>query len=405
VDIKKTLVCGIISLGILIGSSGISLAQNATYTVKSGDTFWKIANKYGVSTLSVMNANNANENTILHPGQKITIPLGNKKFHTVVKGDTYWSISQQYGVPFTTLLMANNATNNSWLSVGDKVIIPEEEKSYATYTVQAGDSFYRISQKLGISLHSLMSFNGANEHTVLYVGQKIKVPLATQPPAASKPYVTYQNYTVQKYDTPWAISKKFGIPFAELLKANNLNESSYLNIGDVIKIPVHHVPIKSTPGSQYGEHLDWWTEAQYVIPLDADFEVVDFYTGKSFKARRTTGALHADCETLSWADTNTMKSIWGGNFSWQRRPVLIKINGRKIAASATAMPHAGNDGVAADAWASWRSGDYGAGTNYDYIKNNGMDGHFDIHFLNSTRHKDGRVDTDHQKQINIAAGR
>jgi len=31
-----------------------------------------------------------------------------------------------------------------------------------------------------------------------------------------------------------------------------------------------------------------------------------------------------------------MKEIWGG-FSWVRRPVIIKYNGRKIAASMTAM--------------------------------------------------------------------
>jgi hypothetical protein len=99
-----------------------------------------------------------------------------------------------------------------------------------------------------------------------------------------------------------------------------------------------------------------------------------------------------------------MKEIFGGSFSWTDRPVLIKVNGRKIAASMSGMPHAGNDAAAAAAWTSWRSGDYGAGTNFDWIKNNGMDGHFDIHFLNSTRHVDGQVDPTHQANVKIAAG-
>ena len=30
------------------------------------------------------------------------------------------------------------------------------------------------------------------------------------------------------------------------------------------------------------------------------------------------------------------------------------------------------------------------GINFDYIKGNGMDGHFDIHFAGSTRHMDGK---------------
>jgi hypothetical protein len=39
-----------------------------------------------------------------------------------------------------------------------------------------------------------------------------------------------------------------------------------------------------------------------------------------------------------------------------------------------------------------------------YITNNNFDGHFDIHFLNSTRHVDGKIDRYHQEKIKIAAG-
>ena len=241
---------------------------------------------------------------------------------------------------------------------------------------------------------------------------QIKIPGTTsstvitpqQPTTSSKPYITYTNYTVQKGDILWNIANKFGITLPELLKANNLNESSWVNIGDILKIPVHNIPVKSTPGSKYGEALDWWTEAQYVIPVGTNFEVVDFNTGKSFKARRTTGANHADCETLTLADTKIMKEVWGGSFSWTSRPILIKVNGRKIAASMSAMPHAGNDAAPAAVWTSWRSEGYGAGTNFDWIKNNGINGHFDIHFLNSTTHKDGEINVKHQQNARIAAG-
>jgi hypothetical protein len=191
---------------------------------------------------------------------------------------------------------------------------------------------------------------------------------------------------------------------SELLRANNLTESSWVNIGDVLKIPVHNIPVKATPGPQYGEALDWWTEAQYLIPVGSDFQVVDFNTGKSFNVRRTTGANHADCETLTLADTNIMKEIWGGSFSWTSRPILIKYNGRQIAASMSSMPHAGNDAAAAGLWTSWRSEGYGAGTNFDWIKGNGIDGHFDIHFLNSTAHNTGLVNVSHQLNVKTAAG-
>jgi hypothetical protein len=39
-----------------------------------------------------------------------------------------------------------------------------------------------------------------------------------------------------------------------------------------------------------------------------------------------------------------------------------------------------------------------------YITNNGITGHFDVYFGNSTRHKDGKTDASHQLQIERAAG-
>lgn len=325
--------------------------------------------------------------------------------YKVQKGDTYWIISQKLNVPITSLMAANNATQSTVLYIGQTISVPQ----YTIHTVVSGETYWKVSVKYGVDINALLSLNGANANSYLYIGQQIKIPIkgTTPTPAptdTTKPYITYTYYTVQKGDILWNLANKFGIPLAELLKANSLTTSSTVNIGQVLKVPVHNVPIKSTPGPKYGEALDWWTEAQYVIPVGANFEVVDFNTGKSFFARRTTGANHADCETLTAEDTKKMKEIWGGSFSWSKKPVLIKYNGRKIAASMAGMPHAGNDSAAAGVYTSWRSDNWGAGENYDWIKGNGMDGHFDIHFLNSTKHVDGEVDTGHQANIKISAG-
>ncbi len=131
--------------------------------------------------------------------------------------------------------------------------------------------------------------------------------------------------------------------------------------------------------------------------------VQDFETGLQFKVKYTAGSNHADVETLTHNDTNIMKKIWGG-FSWERRPVLVFLNGRTIAASMTAMPHAGVEGKTAGQTVSGRSGGYGTGYNYDFVKGNGMSGHVDIHFKNSLRHKDNRQDSKHQSAIKKAAG-
>lgn len=154
------------------------------------------------------------------------------------------------------------------------------------------------------------------------------------------------------------------------------------------------------------ENLDWWGEAQYLYPIGSVAEIEDIYTGKTFKMKRTFGTNHADVEALTSNDTEVIKSIWGG-FSWDRRPIIIKINGRRIAASMAGMPHAGNDAYPALSQAPDLSDGYGTGQNLDVVKGNNMDGVCDIHFLNSTRHEDGSVeavsDPEHQKNIEIAS--
>lgn len=166
------------------------------------------------------------------------------------------------------------------------------------------------------------------------------------------------------------------------------------------KVTVSTSSSKSTYSSRV-EVLDWKI-ARNVFSINSIAEVTDVYSKKTFKVKRTMGTNHADTEALTREDTEIIKSIWGG-FSWERRPVILNINGRKIAASMSAMPHAGIDAAPAFKVINNRSEGYGRGQNLDVVKGNGMDGHFDIHFLNSTRHKDGKKDPQHQAAILRAA--
>lgn len=153
------------------------------------------------------------------------------------------------------------------------------------------------------------------------------------------------------------------------------------------------------------EFLDWWTEAKNIIPSDpyskneSNILIVEDYATKiKFKVRRTMGANHAELETISPEDTAIMTTIWG-KFSWTQRPVLIHLGDRVFAASMSAMPHAGVDEAPFLAIVDSRSEGYGRGENLDAIKGNGMSGHMDLHFFNSTRHKDGLPDLKHQENI------
>jgi peptidoglycan hydrolase-like protein with peptidoglycan-binding domain len=150
------------------------------------------------------------------------------------------------------------------------------------------------------------------------------------------------------------------------------------------------------------ELLDWWGQASKLFKIGSTATVTDVKTGKTFKIVRTYGTNHADVEALTAKDSETIKDIWGG-WSWTRRPIIVEVNNKRIAASMAAMPHAGLDSKAANTYVSQRSGGYSRGMNLDKIKDNGMSGHMDVHFLNSKTHGSNKVDPKHQAALKQAA--
>lgn len=289
----------------------------------------------------------------------------------------------------------------------------------STYKVQSGDTFWNISNKLNISMDALMKVNNASEGTIIYVGQDIKLPgsqnaqIVKSESSNNQSANTY-NYTVKPGDGLWSISNKVGMNYKSLLELNNLTANSTIYPGQSLKIDkeykvadnnttINNNSYKVEQNGKYGEALDWFKEVRYIIPLGTDFKVTDFRTQKTFNLRRTYGENHADVEALTAKDTEVIKEIWGG-FSWTRRPVVVEVNGRKIAASLAAMPHAGNENAPKNAYTTWRSEGYGAGTNLDAIKGNNMHGHMDLHFLNSLGHANPTPNADHQRCVKEAAG-
>lgn len=175
---------------------------------------------------------------------------------------------------------------------------------------------------------------------------------------------------------------------------------------------LQQLPSKTLPelniflGNEAPVEVITWSQANRMLPRGGTAVIEDVYTGKNFSIKRTFGTNHADIETLTKQDTMVMRSIWGG-FTWERRPVIVHINGRRLAASMAGMPHAGKDSAPNLAYVGGLSAGYGYGQNLDAVKGNGMSGVCDLHFRGSRKHKDGRisatVDPSHQRAINIAA--
>ena len=130
----------------------------------------------------------------------------------------------------------------------------------------------------------------------------------------------------------------------------------------------------------YGSYMDW-REVKDIFPKYGKAVVVDLDTGLRFNVQRRGGTNHSDVQPLTEEDSGVMKQIYGGEWSWKRRAVLVLAGGRRIAGSMNGMPHGGG-----------------------LISGNGFPGHFCIHFKGSRLHINGAEDLAHRIMVCKAAG-
>ncbi len=146
------------------------------YTVKSGDSLWSIAKKYGTTVNKLKELNNLSSN-LLSIGQIINLPeikedaLNNK--YTVLKGDTLYSIAKKYNISVDKLKESNNLSSNT-LSIGQELTIPSSKENIV-YTVIKGDNLYSIARKNNTTVDAIKKLNNISSNT-LSIGQKLLLP-------------------------------------------------------------------------------------------------------------------------------------------------------------------------------------------------------------------------------------
>lgn len=119
----KVLLGGIMSW---IKRSDVEILQTAkqatqtsgTYTVQSGDSWWSIANRYGMNMYALASRNGKTIYTVIHPGDKLTISGQTSRVYTVKSGDTLSSISARLGVSVGHLVRTNHISNPNLIFVG-----------------------------------------------------------------------------------------------------------------------------------------------------------------------------------------------------------------------------------------------------------------------------------------------
>ncbi|MBC7346416.1 MAG: LysM peptidoglycan-binding domain-containing protein, partial [Clostridia bacterium] len=248
-----------------------------------------------------------------------------------------------------------------------------------------GDTLSLLARRFGTSVERLQQDNGLAS-PLLLEGQLLQVPRARPAPGdRSTDSERVILYRVVAGDTLSGLALRFRTSVAAIERTNRLH-SLTLMPGQPLYIPAgssEPVAVEGPRGEQrpgYGELLEWeW--ARWVYNVGCEASIIDFYTGNRFRVRHLGGSNHADSEPLTPADTAVMKQLFGGRWSWSKRPVLLEVEGRLLAASIAGMPH----GV-------------------ESIFDNDFGGHFDVYFLNSRSHNTNSLDPQHQQNVLIAAG-
>ncbi|MBI3967683.1 MAG: LysM peptidoglycan-binding domain-containing protein [Chloroflexi bacterium] len=108
-----------------------------TYQVSRGDTLREIAGKFGVSTETLLNANDLDSAEVIAPGQKLTVPRADGLLYKVKPGDTLREIADKMGVKATSIASANGLADADSLKVDATLVIPGAKVAPAETTIAA----------------------------------------------------------------------------------------------------------------------------------------------------------------------------------------------------------------------------------------------------------------------------
>ena len=193
--------------------------------MKSGDSVWLIANKYGISMNQLIQWNGI-KNNLIHPGQKLVVGKNGSsstsnntssntgsssntgtsnntstntnnntgtagKYYTVKSGDSVWLVAHNNGISMNQLIQWNNIKNN-FIYPGQKLLVSKtgnttntnqsngatsntsNSNSTKTYKAVSGDSLWGIAQKYNMSVNQLKQLNNLTSD-MIYIGQTLKV--------------------------------------------------------------------------------------------------------------------------------------------------------------------------------------------------------------------------------------
>lgn len=106
--------------------SGSTTTKTKKHKVRTGDTLWDIARKYGTTTAKLRDLNGFGRSSRIHPGQIVVVSgagSANYVVHKVRRGDTLSRLAQKYRTTMARIIANNNIIDPDALTVGTKLKI------------------------------------------------------------------------------------------------------------------------------------------------------------------------------------------------------------------------------------------------------------------------------------------
>lgn len=128
-----------------------------TYTVQSGDTIASVAQKFGVTTNSIMWSNGVTGTTV-PLGTKLVVPPINGIVYTVKSGDTVQSLAAKFNANADQIVAFNDAEIGG-ITVGEQILIPNGQVQTAATNVFGGGGG-AVASLVGGSFTPIYGSNG-----------------------------------------------------------------------------------------------------------------------------------------------------------------------------------------------------------------------------------------------------
>lgn len=202
------------------------------YSVKAGDTYASLSEKFGVGKQALRELNKA---VPLRRNMRIRVPCASGcdrgSFYAIRKGETLSKIAERNGLLLDELLAANPYLNPARYVAGQVIVIPPGAPRYATayYTLLEDEGLFDVLRKFRMDLTTFCLLNPETDPLTVRGGQRVGV---RPPPAAGERW-----YTLRPGEDLAKTAQRHGVRVSELLGANeNLRPADFTQ-GRRVRIP------------------------------------------------------------------------------------------------------------------------------------------------------------------------